>query len=59
MKTTIDELLGRYKNIWGERNDLFHGRRTSRVPVATVMSAFEALAWINENMWPQTPTAGI
>ena len=58
MKTTIDELLGRYKKIWGERNDLFHGRRTSRVPVATVMSAFEALAWINENMWPQTPTSG-
>jgi hypothetical protein len=58
MKTTIDELLCRYRDISGERNDLVHGRRTSRVSVAAVMTACEALAWINENMWPQMPTAG-
>lgn len=58
MKTTIDELLHRYRDISGERNDLFHGKRTSRVSVATVITAFEALAWIDENMWPQIPTAG-
>lgn len=57
MKTTIDELLRRYREISGERNDLFHGKRTSRVSVAAVMTAVEALAWINENMWPQQSTA--
>lgn len=54
MKTFIDELQRRYRQISGERNDLFHGKRPGRVSVGTVMTAFDALTWINENMWPQT-----
>ena len=57
MKTSIDELLLRYCDISGERNDLFHGKRTSRVSVTAVMTACEALGWINENMWPQMSSA--
>ncbi|MBO9648468.1 MAG: hypothetical protein J7605_08150 [Variovorax sp.] len=53
MKTKLDELLAKYRAISGQRNDLFHGKSSARVPVATVQTASEALNWIDLNMWPQ------
>ncbi|SOD27322.1 hypothetical protein SAMN05518800_2879 [Variovorax sp. YR752] len=57
MRTSLEELLRKYRDVSGERNDLFHGTRTGRVSVAAVRKAFDALAWIDENMWPQAPGA--
>ncbi len=52
MRTALDELLAKYREISGLRNDLFHGKSSVRVPVATVQTASEALKWIDLNMWP-------
>jgi hypothetical protein len=52
MKTTLDELLTKYRVISGQRNDLFHGKSTDRVSVSSVQAASEALSWIEQNMWP-------
>lgn len=53
MRTTLDELLAKYRTVSGLRNDLFHGKSSARVPVATVQAANEALNWIDLNMWPE------
>lgn len=53
MKTSLDELLAKYRAISGLRNDLFHGKSSDRVAVATVQAASEALKWIDLNMWPE------
>lgn len=53
MKTSHDELLRKYRDVSGERNDLFHGRQATRVTVATVEAASQALSWIEANMWPK------
>ncbi|AWY44202.1 hypothetical protein DKY63_31545 [Pseudomonas putida] len=55
MQTSLRELTRKYKVVSGERNDLFHGKRTSRVSVATVEAASQALSWIDINMWPEPP----
>lgn len=52
MKTELEDLLSKYKAVSGLRNDLFHGKSSTRVPVATVEAANEALNWIDENLWP-------
>lgn len=54
MKTDLNELLAKYRAISGLRNDLFHGKSSARVPVATVRAASEALKWIDLNMWPKS-----
>jgi hypothetical protein len=56
MKTSLDELLRKYRDVSGERNDLFHGKCENRVTVATVEAASQALHWIDENMWPSAAT---
>lgn len=53
MQTSLKELQRKYRDISGERNELFHGKRTTRVSVATIEAAQQALDWINTNMWPQ------
>ena len=55
MKTPLDELLSKYRDVSGERNDLFHGKRATRVTVPTIEAASQALSWIHANMWPQSP----
>jgi hypothetical protein len=57
MKTSLDELLIHYRAISGERNDLFHGKRTTRTTVAAVKAAKQAFDWIDFNMWPEAPHA--
>lgn len=52
MRTSLDDLLRRYRQISGNRNDLFHGKSADRVPVGAVSGAMEALTWIEQNMWP-------
>ena len=52
MKTSLDELLSKYRVISGQRNDLFHGTSSARVSVGSVQAASEALSWIDQNMWP-------
>ncbi len=52
MHTSIDDLLRRYSEISGERNDLFHGNRSGRVSVTSVLIALAALDWVDDNMWP-------
>ncbi|BCX67123.1 hypothetical protein [Pseudomonas izuensis] len=59
MKTSAGELTRKYQVVSGERNDLFHGKRTSRVTVATVEAASQALSWIDTNMWPEPPSDSI
>lgn len=53
MQTSLEELQRKYRDISGERNELFHGKRTTRVSVTTIEAAQQALDWINTNMWPQ------
>lgn len=53
MKTSYDELIRKYKDVSNERNDLFHGKQTSRVTVGIVQIASNSLIWIDENMWPR------
>jgi len=55
MKTSLDELQSKYRDVSGERNDLFHGKRATRVTVVTLESASQAVDWIHANMWPQQP----
>lgn len=52
MQTSLEELITRYKAVSGERNDLFHGKRTTRTTVAAVKAAKQAFDWIDSNMWP-------
>ena len=52
MRTSHDDLINKYRQISGQRNDLFHGNRSGRVSVATVLTALTALDWIDSNMWP-------
>jgi hypothetical protein len=52
MRTSVKEVEYYYREISGERNDLFHGNRSTRTTVATVEVASTALAWIDANMWP-------
>jgi hypothetical protein len=52
MKTSLEELVLRYRDVSGERNDLFHGKRETRVTVAAVEAASKSLIWIRANMWP-------
>lgn len=59
MNSAYDELIDNYRAISGERNDLFHGRRTSRVTVATVEAASQALKWIDTYMWQKPPIESI
>lgn len=54
MRTSHKELLIQYRIISGERNDLFHGKRGGRTSVETVLKAFDALEWIQKNMFPKT-----
>jgi hypothetical protein len=56
MHTPIDDLLRRYKEISGERNNLFHGNLSGSVPVTTVLNALGALDWIDVNMCPRKAT---
>lgn len=53
MRTTLKELLRRYRDISGNRNDLFHGKSTDRTSVADIVTAMEALSWIDDHMWPK------
>ncbi len=53
MRPDRKHLLKQYKLISGKRNDLFHGRRGPRTSVETVLSAFQAYQWIQENLWPE------
>jgi hypothetical protein len=60
MKTSLEELLSKYRAISRQRNNLFHGTSSARVSVANVQAASEALSWIDQNMWPlpaQAPAA--
>jgi hypothetical protein len=57
MKTSLNELLVHYRAISGERNDLFHGKQTTRTTVAVVRAAKQAFDWIDSNMWPDAPHA--
>ncbi len=54
MRPNRKHLLKQYKLISGKRNDLFHGRRGPRTSVETVVSAFQAYQWIQENLWPES-----
>ena len=47
------ELARQYKIIGENRNDLFHGNYDVKTTVKQIMDAFEALNWINLNMWPK------
>lgn len=58
MQSGLSELQSRYRKISGNRNDLFHGKSTSRTPVQEVLTAIDALAWIDENMWPKSHPKG-
>ena len=52
MRTDNNDLIKHYEIIKGDRNDLFHGNGSLRPSVSTVLAAFDALDWINENMQP-------
>jgi hypothetical protein len=57
MKTSLEELIVHYRAISGERNDLFHGKRSTRTTVAAVKAAKQSFDWIDSNMWPEAPHA--
>lgn len=53
MRTTLEDLLRRYRVISGNRNDLFHGKSTRRTSASDILNAMEALSWIDNHMWPR------
>lgn len=52
MRTPLEELLRRYRDISGGRNDLFHGKSKDRASVQRILNAMEALSWIDDHLWP-------
>lgn len=53
MRTPLEELLRQYRDISGNRNDLFHGKSTARTSVLDIVKAMAALSWIDDHMWPE------
>jgi len=56
MKTSVKEVLTRYRSISEHRNRLFHGVTDTRTPVTTVRAALEAFDWLAINLVVSEPS---